>query len=178
MKKYVLMFLVASLSLSCNGQTGESKKPKITEHYKKQEHMAPKGSWQVNKEFDENGNLTRFDSIYSWSSSGNVKSIDNDSIFSKMQSMMQKQFSMHQGPLRNGFMKNDSIMKQFFSDDFFNDNFFSNTIPLGMPHMDDIMKHMESMRQQFFNDHHRYIIPPMEDKEDTDNAKKMDRKQI
>lgn len=178
MKKYVLMFLVAMLSLSCNGQTEKSEKRKVAEQDQKVESTAPKGSWQVNKEFDENGNLTRFDSIYSWSSSGNLKGLNNDSIFNKMQSMMQKRFSMLQSPSINSFVEKDSIMKQFFSDDFFKDDFFSNSAPLGIPNMDDMMKQMEAMRQQFFSDNNRYLIPPEKKDNNKNRSKIIEKKQV
>ena len=51
-------------------------------------------------------------------------------------------------------------MKQFFSDDFFKDDFFSKGMPSGFPNMNAIMEQMEAMRQNFFNERHRYIIPP------------------
>ena len=56
MKKYILFITVALLSLSCNGQSIKAKKENTNE---KRESMAekPNGSWKVDKEFDENGNL-------------------------------------------------------------------------------------------------------------------------
>lgn len=173
MKSYMLLLLMAFFSIGCSGQVEEQKKSKTSEQDEKKENTVPKGSWQVNKEFDENGNLTRLDSVYSWSSSGNLKGMDGDSIFNKMQSMMQKRFSMFQSPNMSGFAERDSIMEQFFSDDFFKDDFFSN----GMPNMDDMMKRMEAMRQQFFNDSNRYIIPP-EEKNKKKEFKAMEKKQV
>jgi hypothetical protein len=165
---------MAFFSIGCSGQVEEQKNSKTSEQDEKKENTVPKGSWQVDKEFDENGNLTRFDSIYSWSSSGNLKGMDGDSIFNKMQSMMQKRFSMFQSPNMSGFAERDSIMEQFFSDDFFKDDFFSN----GMPNMDVMMKRMEAMRQQFFNNSNRYIIPPEEKKNKKKEFKAMEKKQV
>ncbi|WP_405291597.1 hypothetical protein [Algibacter sp. Ld11] len=87
MKKCVLLLAVALLSVNCNGQKNEDKKVEITEIEK------PKGSWKVDKEFDENGNLIKYDSIYSWSSSNNMEGlspIDRDSL---MQSFKSKFFT-------------------------------------------------------------------------------------
>ncbi|WAC01988.1 hypothetical protein N7U66_19475 [Lacinutrix neustonica] len=62
MKKYVLVAITALLSMSCNGQ---KRKAKDIENTVVEQ---PKGSWKVDKEFDDQGNLIRYDSIYSWSS--------------------------------------------------------------------------------------------------------------
>ncbi|WP_157957324.1 hypothetical protein [Winogradskyella tangerina] len=177
MKSYLLL-LMAFLSLSCNSQEDEQKKSKISEKADNKENVIPKGSWKVNKEFDENGNLTRIDSVYSWSSSGSLKDIDADSIFNKLQSKFEKRLSMSHFPRYSGFMKHDSIMKQFFSDDFLKDDFFSSGMPLGMPNMDDMMKRMEAMRQQFFNENNRYIIPPEKKNIKKDNTKTIKKKQV
>ena len=177
MKSYYLLLLMAFFSFSCNSQVEEQKKRKSSEQDKTKEHIVPKGSWKVNKEFDENGNLTRFDSIYSWSSFGNLKGMDKDSIFNNMHSMMQKRFSMFQPPIISNFAEHDSLMKQFFSDDF-NGDFFSSGKPLGMPNMDDVMKRMEAMRQQFFNDNHGYLIPPEEKNDKKNESKTIEKKQV
>ena len=168
MKANVLLLLLAFLSFSCNGQENEQNKEKIV----------PRGSWQVNKEFDENGNLKRFDSIYSWSSSGNLKGLDNDSVLNSMQSLMQKHFSMIQSPGGINFTERDSIFNQFFSNDFFRDDFFSSDLNSGVSRIDDMMRRMEAMRRHFFNDEHRYIIPPAEDDEKNKGEEPNERKQI
>ncbi|MCA0132917.1 hypothetical protein [Winogradskyella alexanderae] len=159
--KKVVFFLIATIFVtSCNTQDKKSannratNKEAVTDSIKR-----PKESWKVNKEVDEDGNIIRYDSIYSWSSSGPIKGLENDSIFDKMQAMMHKRFSMLQ-PSISGFAKHDSIMKQFFDDDFFSDDFFSNSLDPNFPSMDDMIKRMEAMRQQFFDDRNRYIIPP------------------
>jgi hypothetical protein len=161
MKKVMLFLFVAILATSCNAQDTENSPKKSSDlEIQNDTLLKPKGNWKVNKEVDENGNIVRYDSIYSWSSSGNIKGMENDSIFNQMHSMIQKRFSMLQSAGRGGFVEQDSIMKQFFSDDFFKDDFFSNRLPSGFPNMDDVMKQMEAMRQNFFNDRYRYIIPP------------------
>lgn len=111
----VLCILLISASAFC--QNTESK-------------TLPKKDIKVNKEYDENGNLIRYDStyVYSWSSDS-THHFFNDSAFfnrmdmSKMHKRMQEQLSRFFGPdsLRQGNNGNP-----FFSDDFFNDDFFSN----------------------------------------------------
>lgn len=168
MKANILLLLLAFLSFSCDGQVSEQKKNNSSELERNKEEIVPKGSWQVNNEFDENGNLKRFDSIYSWSSSGNMNSIDNDSTFNRVQSLMEKHFSMIQSPDIDNFTKHDSIFKQFFS----------NSLNSGIPNIDDMMKQMEAKRQHFFKDNYKYIIPPEEDNEKTNSEKTIKRTQI
>lgn len=175
----MLFLFVAILATSCNAQdTENSSKNSSDLETKKDSLHKPKGNWKVNKEVDENGNIIRYDSIYSWSSSGNIKDIESDSIFNQMHSMMQKRFSMLQSPRLNGFSEHDSIMKQFFSDDFFKDDFFSNAVPSGFPNMNAIMEQMEAMRQNFFNDRHRYIIPPENTESKEKKTKTIEQKQV
>ena len=175
----MLFLFVAILATSCNAQDSENVPEKSSDLETQKDSLhKPKGNWKVNKEVDENGNIIRYDSIYSWSSSGNIKGMDSDSIFNQMQSMMQKRFSMLQSPHLNGFSERDSIMKQFFSDDFFKDGFFSNAVPSGFPNINEIMKQMEAMRQNFFNDRHRYIIPPENTESKEKKTKTIEQKQV
>ncbi len=179
MKKVMLFLFVAILATSCNAQdTENSSKNSSDLEIQKDSLQKPKGNWKVNKEVDENGNIIRYDSIYSWSSSGNIKGMESDSIFNQMQSMMQKRFSMLQSPRLNGFSENDSIMKQFFSDDFFKDDFFSDRVPSGFQNMNEIMKQMEAMRQNFFNNKNRYIIPPENTEPKEKKTKTIEKKQV
>ena len=67
MKKYIILVFTALLTINCNGQQNETKKSDIKESEENAVEQ-PKGAWKVNKEFDENGNLIKYDSIYSWSS--------------------------------------------------------------------------------------------------------------
>lgn len=171
MKKVMLFLLVAILATSCNAQNSEQE---ISKSEKRIDSLnSPRGSWKVNKEVDENGNIIRYDSIYSWSSWGNLKPIEADSIFSNMQ----KHFSMFQSQGIDAFAEHDSIMKQFFADEVFKDDFFTNGLSSGMLNIDDMIKRMEAMRQQFFNDEHRYIIPP-EEKKKPKKSSGLEKKQI
>ncbi|MDP3312167.1 hypothetical protein [Lutibacter sp.] len=62
MKKYILFLIIGLLALNCNGQKDDIKKEEVEENQKTIAKQ-PKGSWKVNKEFDKNGNLIRYDSI-------------------------------------------------------------------------------------------------------------------
>lgn len=159
MKANILCVLLSCLSFSCSSQGEQADKIVTTEDNKK-ELTEPKGSWRVNKEYDADGNIIKFDSIYTWSSSTMPRDLDSDSIFKEMQSMMQKRFSMRSPSGIHGFEANDSINSQFVPRAFFEDDFFSDGSPFGGFQRDAMMERMEAIRRQFFNDQSRYIIPP------------------
>ena len=96
MKKHVLVIIVALLSVSCNGQKNNAKQIEIKES-EGTVAEAPKGSWKVDKEFDENGNLIRYDSIYSWSSNtkfDNLSLSDKDSLMQSFKSRFLSNYSV------------------------------------------------------------------------------------
>jgi hypothetical protein len=108
----------------------------------------PNEDIRVNKEFDENGNLIRYDStyVYTWSSDStmNFKHEKIMEMRKKMEEHMQK------------FFKNDSLIHRdfkhpffddtFFKDDFFEHDFFNN----------EFFKQMEKMMEgeRFFRKEH------------------------
>lgn len=88
-------------------------------------NIVPQSQIQVNKEYDENGNITRYDSTYisTWSSDSTTIIMNLDSIRSQM-----------------GFPQND-IFDQFFNpSDLFGSNSF-----------DEMQKNFFKQNQQFFN---------------------------
>ncbi|PIF00722.1 MAG: hypothetical protein CR994_05050 [Maribacter sp.] len=147
MKKYVLLVVSAFLTLSCNSQEKKNKdssqdgdKARIAE--------APKGSWKVNREFDEDGNLIRYDSIYSWSSGTDLDkmaTMDRDSILSSMQSRFYNGFSNFDDEGFPELFSNDSLFaKQFFNDDFFDSDFGQDFMEI-----DRVREQMENMQRRF-----------------------------
>lgn len=115
--------MIALLSISCNGQNNEANKEKPKEKTVEQ----PKGTWRVNKEFDENGNLIKYDSIYSWSSDGkydDLTLLDKDSLLQSFKSKFFSDFSYLKNQGFDDVFAQDSLFsKNFFNDDFFNSNF-------------------------------------------------------
>jgi hypothetical protein len=162
MKKYGMLVLSALLTLSCNSQEKKNednaqikgKEEKITE--------TPKGSWKVNREFDEEGNLIRYDSIYSWSSNrdfGDLATMDRDSILKSMQSRFYRSFSDFNNERFPDIFGSDSLFtKQFFTDDFFNSEFGNDFMDI-----DRVRERMESMQRKFLE---RYQSEFDEHKED------------
>lgn len=147
MKKYVALAISALLTLSCNSQEKKAKED-AQEGTKAHSTEAPKGSWKVNREFDEDGNLIRYDSIYSWSSGTDLNELaamDRDSILKSMRSRFYRNFSGfdHEG-FSDIFGEDSLFTKQFFNDDFFDSDFGHDFMDI-----DQIRKRMERMQRKF-----------------------------
>ncbi|GAA4806533.1 hypothetical protein [Litoribaculum gwangyangense] len=130
----IIPILFFSLVFNCYGQNKQKDNPN---------KIKPDENIQVNKEYDEQGNLIKYDSIYSYSYSSSSKL--NDSI--KMQ--FQRHFKNHSffnDAFFDNFFKNDSLIDPFDQRNFFFDGFINQD--------DDIknmMRRMDSIQQMFFN---------------------------
>lgn len=158
MKRYILLFMIGLLSVSCKGQKKETK---IVEAEENIDNIVekPKGTWKVDKEFDENGNLIRYDSIYSWSSNDkfeNLSSIDRDSL---MQSFKSRFFTNFLGFENQGFetvFSQDSLFsKHFFTDDFFDSNFGNDFMDI-----DELTQQMITRQRKFLEKYQSEFIKP------------------
>jgi hypothetical protein len=153
MKKLLLLSVVAVLLNACNAQD-KGKNETSNEVQPK-----PKVSWKVNKEVDENGNIIRYDSTYTWtySSNGEHVNVNVDSVLNAFNSYFNTQFP---GFLDKSIMDpfwNDSLLhKDFLMDDYFYQRFQQNFLQ-----MDEMFKRMDSIRNKFFEDH----FPGIEHKE-------------
>ena len=128
MKKYILLLMMGLLSVSCNSQNNYLKKIETKESDEKIV-KEPKGTWKVDKEFDENGNLIRYDSVYSWSSNDKYNNLSLSERDSLMQSYKSRFFTNFSGFENQGFedvfSKDSLFSKHFFNDDFFGSDFGS-----------------------------------------------------
>lgn len=164
MKKIALLFLAAILSMSCNSQ--ENKKDGAEQKNEKNELTErPKGTWKVDKEFDENGNLIRYDSIYSWSSADAFEDLnlqDRDSLLQSFQSKFFRRFSGSDRFGFNPFFEQDSL----FGQRFFNEDFFGSDFGKDFMDIDKMHERMQRMEKEFFERHKaRFIEPEAEKKE-------------
>lgn len=147
MKKYVVLAISALLTISCNSQEKQNKDD-VQGDAEAQITETPKGSWKINKEFDEQGNLIRYDSIYSWSSGTDLDKLatmDRDSILQSMQSRFYRGFSNfnHEG-FSDLFSKDSLFTKQFFNEDFFDSDFGHDFMDI-----DRVREQMENMQREF-----------------------------
>jgi len=163
MKKYMILLLVAYVITACNGQEADNKTEKKIEN-EEVAVEAPKGSWKVNKEFDEAGNLIRFDSVYSWSSGNNLNELadlDRDSTLKSMQSKFYRNFSQFDFD-KEGFgdlFAEDSL----FTKRFFNNDFFENDFGKDFMDIDKMHERMEHMQKQFLDRYQPLIRPEIEE---------------
>ncbi len=114
----------------------------------------PKISIKVNKQTDKNGNITRYDSTYEWSWTGNGKVPSNvDSMLNKIQD----QFSFNQ------FGDNDMFKMPFDNNDssFVSDNYgemfekeFGN-----FDNINQLIKSQRKMMENFFNNAPILTVP-------------------
>jgi hypothetical protein len=149
MKTLQLIPLFCLLFFNCSGQDKSQK----TED----NNIKPEENITVNKEYDEFGNLKRYDSIYSYSYSSNGKLSDS----------LKLQFQKH---FKNHSLFNDTFFDDFFGKDsssgggFYPDNFFHNGFINQDEHIKQMMQRMDSIQQLFFNDSRGMIIPPEPEK--------------
>jgi len=155
MKKYVLLFMIGMLSVNCNSQNKDLKNKESEEKSVKE----PKGSWKVDKEFDENGNLIRYDSIYSWSSDNkydNLSFSERDSLMQSFKSRFFTNFSVFENrEFEDVFSKDSLFSKHFFNDDFFESDFGSDFMDI-----DKIWQQMNARQKKFLEKYRSEFIKP------------------
>ncbi len=149
MKKIMILSLAAIFNMSCSAQ--EKKKDEDLQRKKDAPaHAAeqPKGTWKVDQEFDEEGNLIRYDSIYSWSSGDDLDDLsllDRDSALQSMQSKFYSRFSQFEKHGFHDIFSQDSLFThRFFDDDFFKSDFGEDFMDLDKMH-----ERMEAMQKKF-----------------------------
>ncbi len=154
----MLFLTIALLSMSCNGQKNEKKEDTFKEH-KKTLTEEPKGTWKVDKEFDENGNLIRYDSIYSWSSNSvfdDLSMIGKDSLVKSFESKFFRNFSQFENQgFENMFTPDSLFSKHFFNDDFFKSDFGKDFIDI-----DNIRQQMINRQKKFLEKYQSEFIKP------------------
>lgn len=157
MKKYLLVVMVGLLSMSCNAQNEETTKKELKNETQVAED--PKGTWKVDKEFDEQGNLIRYDSIYSWSSTNQYDHLSAPERDSLMQSFKSRFFTNLSPFEKEGFsavFSQDSL----FSNHFFNDNFFESNFGQDFIDIDKISQEMIERQRAFLEKYQSEFVKP------------------
>lgn len=142
MKKTIMFTVFVSLMLvSCNGQ---NKLDKTTD---KKDTIKPEIDINVHKEYDENGNLIRVDSTYTYFYS-NIK---NDSLLEKeIFDRFKLNFKGHFKPIDSLFMEDFYKDEPFNLDNFYTDEFFKDNFKFHQKRIDDIFKQMDSLKNSFY----------------------------
>lgn len=142
MKKLLLFALaIVIMLLSCDGQSKrENKNPQEISNQ-------PQTEIKVNKEYDKDGNLVKYDSTYSYFYS-NIEgdSVLRDSIFRDFKSQFNQQYLFSKDPFFNDFFFIDSLLPF----DFYRDDFFSTRFKNNMNHMNQLFWEMDSIKNTYF----------------------------
>ncbi|RKS45076.1 hypothetical protein BC962_2751 [Gillisia mitskevichiae] len=149
MKKLLILLFVLT-TLSCNAQEKEKKEQNKDQ---KLSSAQPEEKWDVKKEYDEEGNLIRYDSVYSWKYS----TIEGDSISQNLDSIMDnfRRYFEVKAPYKwenyfSYFPKNDSLfMNDFFADDYFLRNWRRQNLEL-----EEFIRQIDSSRNSFLRKNH------------------------
>lgn len=111
----------------------------------------PKIDIKVNKEFDNNGNVIRYDSSYSYIytyPNGSTEELNMDSIFNSFKPFFfDHSFDIIHDPF-NIFFNEDTLYQHHF----FDDDFFMNQFENEMFHFKEMMHEMDSLRNLFLKD--------------------------
>ena len=142
MKKTIMFTVFVSLMLvSCNGQN------KLEKTSAKKYTIKPEIDINVHKEYDENGNLIRVDSTYTYFYS-NIK---NDSLLEKeIFDRFKLNFKGHFKPIDSLFMEDFYKDEPFNLDNFYTDEFFKDNFKFHQKRIDDIFKQMDSLKNSFY----------------------------
>ncbi|MDG1729451.1 MAG: hypothetical protein P8K68_07615 [Algibacter sp.] len=162
MKRSIILLLVL-MFIGCNHQVKEKEVPEIDSYEIAQDHTAvkPKEKWDVRKEYDEFGNLIKYDSIYSWSYSdikGDSLRVNLDSIMDSFQRYLGDNMPNTWNQDFSYFPKHDSL----FMNDFFEDDYFFRNWQNQHSELESMIKHMDSTRNLFLKRFHPGLLESKE----------------
>ena len=109
---------------------------------------APKTNIRVNKEYDKNGNLIRYDSTYSYFYSNTINNDSiRDSIYENFKNHFNRNYFFSNEPFFDNLFFQDSLLKyDFYKKDFFYDRFRQN-----MGRMDRLFREMDSLKNNYYH---------------------------
>jgi hypothetical protein len=109
----------------------------------------PKIDVKVNRKYDKNGNLIRYDSTYSYYyespglKNGNIRS---DSLFRQFKNSFQNSLHDSINNEMNSIFFNDSL----FQYDFFNSDYFSKRFQLNQKRFEEMFRDIDSLKSSMF----------------------------
>jgi hypothetical protein len=143
MRNLIVVIVSLFIFVSCNAQAKkEEQKKEIVK-----EKIKPKVNYKVNKEYDEEGNLIRLDSTYTYYYSNIDKdAMIKDSIFEKFNTY----FNRMEHPFGNSFFAEFFQEGVFTNDKFFTEDFFRQDFKRNHEMMNKMMQRMDSIKNKFF----------------------------
>ncbi len=146
MQKTILGILFFLLVGSCSSEKTNGQQ-KIEDSLKVNK---PQTKIIVNKEYDESGNLVKFDSSYSYFYS----SLDSDSTFGDSSySLFQKDFFNSFPNIQKPFLTDIFFEDSLLNYDFYKDDFFSNRFRFNRQSFDKLFEKMDSLKNKFYKKH-------------------------
>jgi hypothetical protein len=146
--KWITMFIALSLIFSsCNGQGVNKDKNKNNTDSTFIGGNQPKEDVRVNKEYDKNGNLIRYDSTYTYYYSNiDGNKAKADSIFNNFRKMFDIQYPFSKKSYFDDLFFEDSLLHY----DFYKKDFFSERFRQNWQRMDRLFLEMDSIKNKFF----------------------------
>lgn len=143
MKKIFLMLALLPLVTGCNAQHKQHE----TSATSPTDKNKPQVNWEVNKKYDDKGNLIRYDSTYTWtySNNGKVQQVDADSVMSEFKQQFNTGFpSLFRNDFGNPVWEDSLFYRDFTSPDYFMQKWEQHYFD-----MSKIMRQMDSARNSF-----------------------------
>ncbi|RAV30487.1 hypothetical protein [Sinomicrobium soli] len=146
MKRLAFLFTVFFAVLSCSGQ--EKPNHGISEHQNGEQDTIPRPreSWKVDKEVDENGNVIRMDSTYTWSFSSDGRDMSPETVDSLMNSFRQRLGSGMPAGFGNDFFGSFSSDSAFFAP-FSGDSLFIKQMEEHHSMFEEMMRRADSIHR-------------------------------
>lgn len=145
----ILIAFTAMLSFSVNHFY--STNPEVINEREDTVKNNPKIDIKVEKEYDENGNIIRYDSSYTYiytHPNGNSEELNMDSIFESFRPyFFDRGFDIMHDPFNRFFDKDTFYQRHFFDDDFFMQQFENE-----MFRFEEMMQKMDSLRNRFLRE--------------------------
>ena len=160
MKKFITLLLIVVIT-ACDTKDKSKQQVESYEKEKDKTIVKPKEKWDVQREYDEFGNLIKYDSIYSWSYSN----VNGDSLQVNLDSIIDsfKRYFGEKTPFMRRddffyFPKNDSL----FMKDFFNDDYFIRNWQKQHSELEQMIRRMDSTRNAFLKRFHPGLMESKE----------------
>lgn len=159
MKNKTIAFALCILcfGFGCNAQNEQKSKAE-----NQVDSSQPNVSWKVNKTYDQNGNVIGYDSTYIWSytdTSGSVNRLYVDSVLEDFR----KNFGSRYAPLFDKTFGDPVWSDGLFWKNFTQPDYFRKQWKDRMSEMSILMRQMDSVRNNFLNEHYPGLIKEKQD---------------
>ena len=144
--KWIRLFIITFVLIlyGCNKPNNQVEDKESTNN-----KNAPIEDIIVNREYDEDGNIIKYDSTYS-SFYSNIEGNQQagDSILKNFKSLFEEKYPFSYNPAFQDFFYRDSLMMY----DFYKKDFFSNRFNQNKEWTEKLFQDMDSIKNKFFNE--------------------------